>query len=368
MFQFALNNIQEKVEGRINLNNILLNYFKKLQSKKMNYTKSEKIIEKCYCEMLKRKPDKEGLKYFSDLLQKNKLTEEGLIKKISKSDEYVRMMEADKQSKKNEVYIFKGFQNILYEIHPNSSIDYEIAKNHIYDRYVGNQIKNYINQNGVILDVGANVGGLTLPFAKILAPLGKVYAFEPDLQIIDQLKKNIEINDLKNVTIVPMALQENQDIQEIEFIQRRKNDEDGRINKGLSTIQKIDNDYKKSFKLKKQIVKCTTIDYFVKKEKIERLDLIKLDVEGAEYRVLKGGIKTIQKNLPIIVYESSSIHDKVFNFSNSEKTFQLIKNEGYQQFKIMNTEKLEKMDNYSKESLMDIICFHKTKIPKSIKY
>ena len=334
----------------------------------MDFKASKKIVDEAYEVILKREPDEVGFKHFTGLLQQNQLTKEELISLMKNSDEYVWMKEADKQCKKNKTYIFKGHGDILYEIHSDSTVDYQIASGHIYDPYIGSHLKDHIKSDGVILDIGANIGGLSLPFAKIYVPLGKVYSFEPDLEVISQLKKNIEINHLKNITVVPKALQENAGIQEIEFTQRRQNDEADRTNRGLSTIQEVDHNYRKLFTLKKQIVKCTTIDHFVEEKQIEKIELIKIDVEGSEIRVLNGGINTIQRDLPIIVYEFSSIYDEMFNFPNTKKTFQFMKDKGYQQFKIIKEGKIEKFDEYSEEPLLDIICFHKTKVPKIIKY
>ena len=279
----------------------------------MNSEISERIVNEAYQKNLKRKPDEVGFKHFTSLLQQDQLTEEELIKIIRNSDEYARRKEADEQSKKNKTYIFKGFDDILYEIHSESSIDYQIAKNGIYDRYVGDKLKEHIKSDGTILDIGANVGGLSLPFAKKYVPLGKVYAFEPNMNVINQLKKNIEINGLKNIIIVPVALQENPSIQEINFNIRQQNEE-GRINNGISTIQ--ENPF---FNLKKQNVKCTTVDKFVDDEKIQKIEFIKIDVEGSEYRVLEGASNTIQRDLPIVVYEFSNIIDNMINFPNSKK-------------------------------------------------
>jgi FkbM family methyltransferase len=334
----------------------------------MDYILSKKIVDEAYKKELKREPDELGFKHFTNLLQQNQLTEQELIKMMQNSDEYLWMKEADEQCKKNKTYIFKGYGDILYEVHSDSTIDYQIASSHIYDPYIGSRLKDHIKSDGVVLDIGANVGGLSLPFAKMYVPLGKVYSFEPDLEVISQLKKNIEINHLKNITVVPKALQENASIQEIEFTQRRQKDEAGRTNKGLSTIEEIDHDYRKLFTLKKQIVKCTTIDQFVEVNQIEKIEFIKIDVEGSEIKVLNGGINTIQRDLPIIVYEFSSIYDKIFNFPNTKKTFQFMKDKGYQQFKIIKEGRIEKFDEYSEEPLLDIICFHKTKVPNLIKY
>ena len=164
----------------------------------MDFKTSKKIVDEAYEVILKRKPDEVGFKHFTSLLQQNQLTKEELISLMKNSDEYVWMKEADEQCKKNKTYIFKGYGDILYEIHSDSTVDYQIASGHIYDPYIGSHLKDHIKSDGVILDIGANIGGLSLPFAKIYVPLGKVYSFEPDKLAFEVLNKNISLNSFKH--------------------------------------------------------------------------------------------------------------------------------------------------------------------------
>ena len=61
----------------------------------------------------------------------------------------------------------------------------------------------------------------------------------------------------------------------------------------------------------KEKIRLKTIDKFVKKNKIKKIDFIKIDTEGSEYFILKGGLKTIEKFKPIIQFEYNFITKKL---------------------------------------------------------
>ena len=60
-------------------------------------------------------------------------------------------------------------------------------------------IKKFIKPGDYVFDIGANIGLLTVPFAKTIGNNGKVFSFEPQSFVYDVLNKNIELNNLVNV-------------------------------------------------------------------------------------------------------------------------------------------------------------------------
>lgn len=317
-----------------------------------------KIIRECYLEILNREPDETGFNHFLDLMKKNELDEKKLREILISSEEYKREESARSHDRKKP-YIFKGLYNISYVIHPNSVLDNIIVKNGIYDRWITSRLKEVICPTDVIFDIGANAGLLSLPFAKNYVPKGRVYAFEPDSDIINQLRENIKINQISNITIVPVALQDNPSINKIVLYRRRAIHDDGLRNKGISSIQP-----NPTFNVGKETISVTTIDRYTKENGINNVSLMKIDVEGAEYRVLQGGNKTIDKFYPIIIYEYSTIIDKLINFQNSQKSFEFLRNKGYKQYQIVNEENLSELIDYQLDlEDSNVICFHESKLP-----
>lgn len=203
---------------------------------------------------------------------------------------------------------------------------------------------------------------MTLPFAKLHALQGIVYAFEPDFENISQLRINLKINGLNNVVLVPVALQDDPLINEISFYRRRTVDGDGLINRGLSTILQMP-----THNIGEEKVATSTIDRYVEEHHIPKVHFIKIDVEGAEFKVLKGGEQTIRKHLPIILYEYSTIIDELTNSQNSLQSFQFMKTIGYRQYQIVQEKYLLELNEYNPAiSSSNIICFHASQIPLSL--
>lgn len=163
-------------------------------------------------------------------------------------------------------------------------------------------MRTFVPSDGVILDVGANAGLLTLVFAKQYVPRGLVYAYEPDQQIFSQLQKNVEINRLKNVQTYAIALQDDQARDRISFHIRRAIDGDGHENQGLSSLMPLSLHHQST-----ENVAASTIDREVQRHDLHRLDLLKIDVEGAELLVLGGPEvdREIPPNDPVRIIECS---------------------------------------------------------------
>lgn len=141
-------------------------------------------------------------------------------------------------------------------------------------------IQREVKEGDTVLDLGANIGYYTLIFAKIVGEKGKVFSFEPDPTNFSLLSRNVEINGFKNVTLVQKAV----------------SNENGKCNlylrkynKGAhTTIKDLDKDC--------GIISVGTTrldDYFKKNDKI---DFVKMDIEGAEGRAIQGMSNILQKN------------------------------------------------------------------------
>lgn len=154
-------------------------------------------------------------------------------------------------------------------------------------------IDKYLDDNATILDIGANVGSHTLYWANE-RKAKMVHAFEPLPYSFEILKKHIELNNLKKkVKIYPYGLSDE--------VTRTKISKYHEMNIGGTSFKKQkDGDFE-----------FRSLDSLKLKEKI---DLIKIDVEGAEMEVLQGGIDTIKKNKPVIVIETFDKKDRVDKF------------------------------------------------------
>ncbi|MEN9448048.1 MAG: hypothetical protein RJA25_1338 [Bacteroidota bacterium] len=181
-----------------------------------------------------------------------------------------------------------------------------------------------IKEDFVCLDIGANIGETTLNFAK-LATKGKVYSFEPVPFLFERLKTNISLNSFKNIQLHNIAIS---DKNEALFFDLPSNHNSAGIS--LSKQETSDN-YK---------VKAITLDDFVEEQKLSKIDIIKIDVEGFENFVINGAYKTIQRLKPIIFIEIDNRYLQPKGTSEKKLLTQIRNDFAYSLYRINGTEKI----------------------------
>ena len=145
-----------------------------------------------------------------------------------------------------------------------------------------------------IFDVGSHKGESIDYFIK-LKGLQKIQSFEPQKDIFLFLQKKYEKN--KKVNLNQIALSQNENYKDFYINDLSSTSTFSKLNKKsfwLKTKNRILN--KKDSIVSKIKIKSITIDKFIKQKKIKKIDLLKIDTEGHELEVLKGALKTIQKD------------------------------------------------------------------------
>lgn len=150
-----------------------------------------------------------------------------------------------------------------------------------WEEHETNLFKKNIKKGDVVIDVGANIGYYTLIAAELVGKNGKVFAFEPNTRNCALLKKNVEVNGYKNVEIIDKALSDFNGTGKL-FLTNEDNYGDLRIFNSNDNRESVG-------------IKLITLDSFLNKKKIN-VNVIKMDVQGAEVRVLKGATNTLKKN------------------------------------------------------------------------
>ena len=149
-----------------------------------------------------------------------------------------------------------------------------------YEKDNFNFINKKVRPGMTILDIGAHIGLMSTVFGKKVGPSGKVFAFEPTPTTVSTLKHTIAINDLANVSVEPFALSDQ--IGKLTFYIS-----DNAVDNSNSLV----NNHRVDRAEKGIEVDVYTVDNFVKDRNISKVDFMKIDVEGAELRVLKGAQK-----------------------------------------------------------------------------
>jgi len=139
----------------------------------------------------------------------------------------------------------------------------------------------------VVFDAGANSGIFACLAAKRIGPEGKVYAFEPVPKIRKSLEETVRINRLNIIIIVPFALGDKVEKLKISIAP------DNNIGGGWGASSGI-----KDFGGEYEIVPQITLDNFIQNNNIQKVDFIKMDIEGMERNALRGAIETLRKFKP----------------------------------------------------------------------
>ncbi len=147
----------------------------------------------------------------------------------------------------------------------------------------------------VFVDAGANHGELTLFAAKRLVR-GRVIAFEPSQAIFERLEANLAANPTLRAELVPMGLSDAPGHAVLHASAARF--EDGTEHHGLPSMYPIDSSFAPT-----HAIELVTLDGYLAAHPVERLDWLKVDVEGAELALLRGAAATIARWRPRILIE-----------------------------------------------------------------
>lgn len=192
-------------------------------------------------------------------------------------------------------------------------------------------LKEFIKKDSIVLDIGAFIGDHTIYYSKLVGGNGRVIAFEPYKDSFECLLYNL--NGYKNIDFHNYALGNIEHYVSMEFVE---------TNNGMNYISMArEANYPK--------IKITTLDTI--SQNFNKLDFIKIDVEGCELDVLIGGKSVINKFKPAMLIE---INDMTLERQgvNRQQIFDWLTENNYTYRNIYKNKDL-------KDSQLDIICLPK---------
>jgi FkbM family methyltransferase len=165
--------------------------------------------------------------------------------------------------------------------------------------------RRLIHSGQTVFDVGANIGLWVMGAAVAAGPTGNVHAFEPVPEIHARIEHNLKLNQLDWVHLWKLGLSDAPGSAPL-F-------RDSTYNSGRGSLAKregVDNPVE---------IKLTTLEAHCAAHKIDRIDFLKVDVEGAELKVFQGADRFLSsKEAPIILFECSEILVKPFGTTSTE--------------------------------------------------
>lgn len=166
--------------------------------------------------------------------------------------------------------------------------------------YSGSQLRVLASRlplGGVFLDLGANQGEFTVFAAQLVGKYGRVFAFEPSPIMQQRLSKNIQLNGFEQVSIEPVAVADRPG--RLSLYSPTEVFEDGTTHDGLPTLYVQAG----TAACVTTEVAVTTLDAWQLMRSPARVDVIKMDIEGAELPALQGGLGLIQRFRPDLIIE-----------------------------------------------------------------
>jgi len=198
---------------------------------------------------------------------------------------------------------------IIINLHDEESryigVSSQILLNRIYEpdevyliKKILKKCKEYYGSNVIFLDCGANLGVFTLEASKLMKDWGKVYAFEPQKPIYEAMVQTLKLNNCINVETFNIALGSKNSSIKIPSLDYSENSNFGSL--------ELDEDH---FGSKLNNKKISNLNYYeVRLKKLDsfnfnRVDFIKIDVEGMEDKILNGSKQLIEDYSPILLFE-----------------------------------------------------------------
>jgi FkbM family methyltransferase len=238
----------------------------------------------------------------------------------------------------------------------DSSDSLQLSIKGIYEPIETDLVKKVIKKGSNVLDIGANIGYYTLIFANLCGKHGKVYAFEPEPENFLILKKNIELNGYHNVILINKAV----------------SNKTGKTKLYLSEYHHTAHTIYNSNDNRPYIeIETITLDDFFINFK-ERIDLVKMDVEGSEPGIIEGMSSLLQNNADIKII-SEYFPNAIMKYGKEpEEYLKIFENKGFELHNINDsTNKVEPTDIktllklYNQENeyaRTNLFCIRKTKI------
>jgi FkbM family methyltransferase len=143
-----------------------------------------------------------------------------------------------------------------------------------------------------VVDVGANIGLYTLESSLAVGPSGRVISIEAAPPHLETLRRNIKLNDMRNVSLIATAVGDS--VGEATLVLGKGD------NLGMYTLGHRDGD-------ESYTVALRPLDVLLAEQDLDSVALIKMDIEGSEYRALRGGEKTLAKYKPAILIELNDV-------------------------------------------------------------
>ncbi|WP_297887589.1 FkbM family methyltransferase [Sulfurihydrogenibium sp.] len=198
--------------------------------------------------------------------------------------------------KKSKFIITKVFYcDCCMLVNTEDSYGIDVVRRGIIETPEDEYLKKIINKRDFVLDIGAHWGGFSILFGMLVGKYGRVFSFEPSKKNYRILKKNIKINKLDDY-VIPFNFAVGNEFRLLNFpLSQTSSGHNSLVRKDIPIIT-----YEQ--------VQQVKLDDFLNEKKVNKVNFIKIDIEGYELEALKGLEKTIKnsENLKMLIEYSPS--------------------------------------------------------------
>jgi FkbM family methyltransferase len=190
-------------------------------------------------------------------------------------------------------------------------------------------LQSWIKPGMVFFDVGANVGYYSLLLSPLLGPTGSAHGFEPVSQQCERFRRNIELSGLINIVVNREIVSDSAGEKVIHV-----GTDDNSGTASVALIPRPDDIT--------ETVPATTLDQYFARRGLTRVDVIKIDVQGHELAVLRGGEQLLRRHRPVLLVEIHS-PSLLESGSNKEEIYHYLETLGFEAFSVLRSGELKKI-------------------------
>lgn len=203
---------------------------------------------------------------------------------------------------------------LIYEIDFRERVSRHLYMFGNIEPVIGAIFRGILQPGATVLDVGANFGYFSLLAGSLVGAAGKVIAFEPDPRNLARLRRNIALNHMSQVEVMPVGVYDADGT--LKFHLARE-DEDN-----LGTSSLLD-----AREGREQIdVRVITLDHFVRERGLTNIALLKMDIEGAEWGAIRGAMETLRAG--IVRHVLVEVHTGVLGAEKSRQVVAMLRGAG----------------------------------------
>lgn len=193
-------------------------------------------------------------------------------------------------------HVLKTIHGVQMIIDPSidNGVELSLFETGTYEKGTIQLLEKYLQKGSAFLDIGANIGLMSVIASKQVGTNGIVYAVEANPKTVPILQANIDLNNCKNVEVIPIALSDTSGTAVL-F-------ENWEVNRGGASL------ISQSKEEQGLEVKMERLDDLF--DENTPVQLVKIDVEGFEPQVIRGGMNWFRKQQPVFIIEVSEKREK----------------------------------------------------------